>query len=93
MVIICILTMYQIQTNKGLGSVGEGQEQEPAGGHKQWVEGKHKHRRQQQVAAAGAGECRQRMRTRAGRQTRTADNGVLGARRVWRLFGVVWLFP
>ena len=50
MVIICILTMYQIQTNKGLGSAGEGREQEPADGHKQqmkdneWqVGGKHKH--------------------------------------------------
>ena len=50
MVIICILTMYQIQTNKRLKSAGEGQEQEPADGHKQqmtdneWqVGGKHKH--------------------------------------------------
>jgi hypothetical protein len=52
MVIIYILTMYQIQTNKGMESAGEGQEQELAGGHKQrttddeWqVGGKHKHHR------------------------------------------------
>ena len=50
MIILCILTMYQIQTQTRGGSTGEAQEQEPAGGHEWQMMNDDKHCRQMQPA-------------------------------------------